>query len=542
MLDSKGVITNSRENLGEYKKFFATDKKVSSLEEAMEGADMFLGLSKGDVLSKKMVQSMADNPIVFALANPEPEIPYDDAVAARPDVIVATGRSDFPNQVNNVLGFPYIFRGALDVRATGINEAMKLAAVHAIANLTKESVPEEVNMAYGSKNLSFGKHFIIPKPLDPRLLTAVAPAVAKAAMESGIAEAKIEDWDEYRAQLGRRMGRNNKILRDVTDKAKSDPKRVVFAEADKYKVLKAAQIVKDEGIAIPILLGNKGKIQKLTEENNLDLSDVEIIDPKEDAEEATRNRYGEVLFEKRQRKGYTLYEASQKMRERNYYGTMMLQEGRADAFVSGITRNYPDAIKPALQIIGREEGVNRIAGMYIMITKKGGLYFFADTSININPSTQDLIDITLLTAKAVKNFNIEPKIAMLSFSNFGSSKSAETTKISDAVKYLHENHPELILDGDLQANFALNSNLLKEKFSFSTLADKKVNTLIFPNLASGNIAYKLVAEMADVEAIGPVLLGIKKPVHILQLGSSVREIVGMVTIAVNDAQEKSNDR
>jgi malate dehydrogenase (oxaloacetate-decarboxylating)(NADP+) len=538
MLDSKGVINNDRKELSAYKRFFATNRKLKTLQDAMMGADVFLGLSKGGVLNKSMIQSMAKDPIVFALANPDPEIPYEDAIASRPDVIVATGRSDYPNQVNNVLGFPYIFRGALDVRATGINDEMKLAAVHAIAQLTKETVPEEVNMAYGIGNLTFGRDFIIPKPMDHRLLTVVAPAVAKAAMDSGIALAPIVDWEAYEQQLIARMGRNNKLIRNITDNAKAEPKRVVFAEADNYKVLKAAQIVKDEGIAIPILLGNHLKISQLISDNNLDLDEIEVIDPKEDRQEANRKKYGKILFERRQRKGYTFYEACQKMRERSYYGAMMVEEGVADAFVSGITRNYPDAIKPALQIIGKEEGVNKIAGMYMMITKRGGVYFFADTTININPTAQDLIDITLLTAKAVRNFHIEPQIALLSFSNFGSSKSEETTKVAEAVTYLHKHHSDLVVDGEMQANFALNETLLKEKFSFSTLADKKVNTLIFPNLTAGNIAYKLVSEMAEVEAIGPILLGIKKPVHILQLGSSVREIVSMVTIAASDAQKK----
>lgn len=541
MLDSKGVVSDRRKDIDEYKAFFATDNKAENLEEAIRGADVFLGLSKGNVLTQDMIRSMAENPIVFALANPDPEIPYEDAIASRNDVIVATGRSDYPNQVNNVLGFPYIFRGALDVRATGINDEMKLAAVYAIAELTKETVPDEVNLAYGSTNLTFGRDFIIPKPLDHRLLTAVAPAVAKAAMESGVARIPITDWEVYEQELVERLGRNNKIVRDIADKARQDPKRVVFAEAEAYKVLKAAQIVKDEGIALPILLGNVEKIKKLMAEHHLDLGDTPIIDPKANGEEATRNRYGSMLFRKRQRKGYTLLEASQRMRERNYYGAMMLEDGRADAFVSGITRNYGSAIKPALEVVGREEGVKKIAGMYIIVTKKGGVYFFADTTININPTVDDLVEITLLTARAVKKFSIEPRIALLSFSNFGSTRHEEAIKMSKAVELLHKEHPDLIVDGELQANFAINSALMKEKFSFSTLSDHKVNTLIFPNLSSGNIAYKLLSEMADVEAIGPILLGINKPVHILQLGSSVREIVSMVAIAVNDAQEKRNN-
>lgn len=538
MLDSKGVLRPDRDDLDEQKKHFSNATATAkTLEEAVKGADVFVGLSKGNVLSQKMVQSMAANAIVFALANPDPEIPYAEALEARKDIIMATGRSDHPNQVNNVLGFPFIFRGALDVRATQINEAMKLAAVYAIANLAKEPVPEMVNLAYDSKNITFGPEYIIPKPIDPRLIYTVAPAVAKAAMESGVAQHKIENMDSYVQELINRLGLDNKLIRNLTNKAKQNPKRVVFAEADHYKILKAAQQVADEGIAKPILLGDKEKIKKLIAENNLDLSDIPIIDPRTAEEEDRRNNFGDIFFKKRQRRGVTGYEARKLMTERNHYGAMMVETGAADAMISGLTRKYADPIRPALQIIGVQENVRRVAGMYIMNTKQGP-YFFADTTMNVNPSVQELVDITVLTANSVKQFNIIPRIALLSFSNFGSVDGEVPNKVRDAVEILHKNYPGMIVDGDMQANFALNNELLKEQFPFSDLVDKKVNTLIFPNLASGNIAYKLLQEMGAAEAIGPVLIGLKKPVHVLQLGSSVREIVNMVTIAVVDAQSK----
>ncbi|HEY0031506.1 MAG TPA: phosphate acyltransferase, partial [Bacteroidia bacterium] len=538
MLDSKGVLTTERTELDGEKKFFATtNKKIKTLEEAMKDADVFVGLSKGNVVSQKMVQSMAKRPIVFALANPDPEIPYADAMAARPDIIMATGRSDHPNQVNNVLGFPFIFRGALDVRATQINEAMKLAAVYAIANLAKELVPETVNLAYDSKNIVFGPEYIIPKPIDPRLIYTVAPAVAKAAIESGVAQHKITNWDGYVQELINRLGLDNKLIRNITNKAKQNPKRVVFAEADHYKILKAAQQVADEGIAKPILLGDAEKIKKLIAENNLDLGDIPIIDPRSKSEDDRRSAFGDIFFKKRQRRGFTLYEARKVMKERNHFGAMMVETGAADAMISGLTRKYADPIRPALQIIGVQEGVKRVAGMYIMNTKQGP-YFFADTTMNVDPSVQDLVDITVLTANSVKQFNITPRIALLSYSNFGSAEGEVPNKMREATEILHKMYPGMIVDGEMQANFALNDELLKEQFPFSDLIGKKVNTLIFPNLASGNIAYKLIQEMGGAEAIGPVLIGMKKPVHILQLGSSVREIVNMVTIAVVDAQAK----
>ncbi len=538
MLDSKGVINKVRTDLDESKKFFATDRTdIHTLEEAIKGADVFVGLSKGNILNQDMIRSMAPNCVVFALANPTPEISYELAISARQDIIVATGRSDHPNQVNNVLGFPFIFRGALDVRATAINEEMKLAAVYAIAELAKEHVPDYVNLAYGSKNLAFGPEYIIPKPIDNRLISTVSPAVAKAAMESGIAKHKITDWEAYKIELDNRLGKDNKLIKSIANKAKTNPKRVVFTEADTYKILKAAQVVKDEGIAKPILLGNREKINALIAENNLDLGDIPIIDPMEATEETKRNDFGELLWKKRQRKGVTLYDAKKLMRERNYFGAMMVETGMADAMISGLTRKYSAPIIPALQCIGIKEGNSRVAGLYIMMTKKGP-YFFADCTMNVDPTAEELVEITTLTAETVKQFNVTPRIAMLSYTNFGSSPGETPNKVAKAVGILHKDFPGLIVDGELQANFAVNNNLLKEQFPFSELVDKNVNTFIFPNLAAGNIAYKLLQELAGAEAVGPILMGLKKPVHVLQLGSSVREIVNMITIAVVDAQNK----
>ena len=506
----------------------------------MNGADAFLVLSKGGMVSQAMVKSMGAKPIVFALANPTPEITYAKAIAVREDLIMATGRSDNPNQVNNVLGFPFIFRGAMDVRATGINEAMKISAVKAIAGLAKETVPDEVSQAYGNKNLVFGSDYIIPKPMDSRLLTVVSPAVAQAAMDSGIAQKPIDNWTKYKEELENRMGLRHKFVTRLSTRAKRDPKRVVFAEADNYKILKAVEVVLDEGIAIPVLLGIKDKIEGLIKDYMLDLEGVEIIDPRSIEMEGKRKEYAKVLYEKRKRRGYTLYEAEAIMRERNYFGAMMCHLGEADAFISGLTRNYADAIKPSLQIIGKEEGVEKVAGMYMTITKNGPV-FFADTTINLEPTAQDICDITALTAKAVRNYSVIPRVALLSYSNFGSSEGEEAQKMRKAVGLIHEQHPDLIVDGELQANFAVNSELLKEKFSFSKLGNRAANTLIFPNLSSGNIAYKLVQELGEVESVGPILLGMKKSVHILQLGSSVREIVNMVIIAVVDAQVKERE-
>jgi malate dehydrogenase (oxaloacetate-decarboxylating)(NADP+) len=538
MLDSKGVIRKDGEHTDENKLFFASDRDINTLDEAMKNADVFIGLSKGNVVSKDMVKSMNKNPIVFALANPVSEISYDDAVASRPDVIVATGRSDHPNQVNNVLGFPFIFRGALDVRATQINEEMKLAAVHAIANLTKEVVPEIVNLAYNKSNLAFGRDYIIPKPLDPRLISTVAPAVARAAIKSGVAQVNIGNWSKYVEELEARIGRDDKIIKIITNKAKQDPKRIVFAEADNFKILKAAQIVRDEKIAIPILLGNKEKIRLLMEENNLDLTDISIIDPRE--EDTYVKQFGAAYFEKRKRKGFTAYEAKKIMRERNYYGCMMVETGQADAVISGLTRKYADVIKPALRIFGTRPETNIVAGMYILLTKKGPV-FFADTTVNINPDTQQLIDIVLLTANAVQQLNIVPRIAMLSYSNFGSSNEPNVLKVRSAVEYLHKHYPGLVVDGEVQANLAFNTQLLKDNYPFTELINGGANTLIFPNLEAGNIAYKLMMELAEAEAIGPILMGMNKPAHILQIGSSVREIVNMVSLAVVDAQGRKRN-
>jgi len=537
MFDSKGAITVDREGLDEQKQFFASKTKVKSLEEAMKKADVFVGLSKGDIVSKEMVKSMAKNPIVFALANPDPEISYKDATSVREDIIMATGRSDHPNQVNNVLGFPYIFRGAMDVRATCINEEMKLAAVKAIAKLAKETVPEEVNEAYEERNISFGADQIIPKPLDPRLIYWVAPAVAKAAIKSGVALEPIEDWEAYEQELIKRLGMDNKLIKNITEKAQKNPKRVVFAEADHYKILKAAQIAYEEGIAFPILLGKRKRIEKMIADNGLEFGELTIIDPREEEERERREKFAADLFEKRNRRGLTLYECNKMMRERNYFGSSMVEMGEADAMISGLTRNYRDTIRPALQVIGIDEGVNKIAGMYVLITKDGPL-FFADTTVNTDPTADELVDITLLVAKIVRRFKVQPRIAMLSYSNFGSSEGEDAIKMREAVKKLHENHPNVVVDGEIQANFALNNDLLKEFFSFSSLSNKKTNTLIFPNLSAGNIAYKLVQELTDAEVIGPILLGMKKPVHVLQIGSSVREILNMITVAVADVQTR----
>ena len=537
MFDSKGLIHQDRDDLDKHKRNFIQKCDDISLEKAFENADVFLGLSKGGVVNEKMIKSMAKNPIVFALANPDPEIEYDLAMKTRKDVIMATGRSDHPNQVNNVLGFPYIFRGALDVRATKINEEMKLAAVKAIAKLAKEPVPDVVNEAYDAKIITFGRTQIIPKPLDPRLIYWVAPAVAKAAIESGVAKEPIKDWKKYELELMQRLGLDNKLVRNLTEKAKRSPKKVVFAEADNYKILKAAAMAYEEGIAIPILLGKRHNIQKIIDEYNLDLSKCEIIDPRNESEIKHREMFAEILHEKRKRRGLTFYEAKKLMRERNYYAAAMVETGMADVMISGLTRSYKESIRPALKVIGIEESVNKIAGMYILISKDGPI-FFADTTININPSVEEIVDITLLVAKTVKEYNIKPKIALLSYSNFGSNQGADAIKMREATKVLHEKHPEIVVDGELQANFAVNKELRNDFFPFSLLSGQNTNTLIFPNLSAGNIAYKLVKEMSNQETIGPILLGMKKPVHVLQIGSSVREILNMITLGVVDVQNR----
>ena len=536
MIDREGVIRADRKNhMDETKRHFATKRNLHTLEDAMKDADAVIGLSSANTLTPAMLKSMAKNPIVFAMANPDPEIDYNLAINTRKDLIMATGRSDYPNQVNNVLGFPYIFRGALDVRATAINEEMKIAAVKAIADLAKLPVPEAVNLAYNQKNITFGKDYIIPKPLDFRLISHVAPAVAKAAIDSGVARHKIKDWEAYKDELNKRLGLDDKLMRALTVKAKGDPKRVVFAEADNYKILKAAQIVKEEGIAIPILLGDIEKIHALIEEHQLELSDVQMFDPR--VEDKMVAEYAALFFEKRKRRGVTEYEAKKAMRDRNHFGAMMLDQGDGDALISGLTKNYPLTIRPALQIIGTEADTSKVAGMYLMLTKQGPI-FLADTTVNIDPNVEELVEITKLVAKSVNKFNISPRIAMLSYSNFGNSETPNPMKVRKAVEILHQQHPELIVDGEMQANFALNPALLKDNFPFSTLNGAPANTLIFPNLDAGNAAYKILQEIGGAEAVGPILIGMKKPVHILQLGSSVREIVNMVTIAVVDAQSK----
>ncbi len=537
MLDSKGVIRNNREGLEGNKELFATNRRCETLEDAMKNADVFLGLSVANIVSTEMVQSMAKRPIVFALANPDPEISYKEAMNSRDDIIMATGRSDHPNQVNNVLGFPYIFRGAMDVRATEINENMKLAAVKAIANLAKETVLDEVSLAYEDNTLAFGPEYIIPKPLDPRLITAVAPAVAMSAVRTGVAKEEISDWNKYRESLKKRLGLDNELIRTLTARAKRNPKKVVFAEAEHYKILKAAQQVKDDGIAEPILLGRRQKILDLIEEFALEMDDVCIIDPKEIKQEDKRHEYGDIFWEKRKRKGITQFEARKLMRERNYYGSMMVEMGDADALISGITRNYRATVKPALEVIGKEEGVNNVVGMYIMRTKKGTL-FLADTTINLDPTAEEIADMSILIAKKVKQFRIKPRIALLSYSNFGSTRTKDSEKMAKAAAILKEENPNLVVDGEIQGDFALDAEKMQRIFPFSPLAEESANTLIFPNLNAGNMAYKLIQEIAEVDSIGPVLVGMKKPVHILQLGCTVREIINMVTLSVVDAQIK----
>ncbi len=535
MVDSKGVISVRRTDLNSRKKPFATELPFNTLEEAVAGADVFLGLSVEGVLSQDMVRSMAPNPIVFALANPNPEISYADAIASRPDLIFATGRSDHPNQVNNVLGFPYIFRGALDVRSTGINEEMKVAAVRAIAELAKKPVPEVVTAAYNTSHLSFGTQYIIPKPLDPRLLITVAPAVAKAAMETGIARRPITDWDKYASDLRQRMGLDNKLLRGLTEKAQENPKRVVFAEANHINMLKAAAVARAEGICIPVLLGNEERIEKLIKKHQIELEGVEIINLRHDREESTRKKYAKMLTAKRQREGMTYNEAFEKMFDRNYFGMMMVEAGDADALITGVYTKYQDAIVPAIEIVGMREGLNHIAGLNI-VTSKLGTFFFADTMVNNHPCKETLIDIAKLTHDAVNLFNTEPVMAMLSYSNFGERNVGSPAMIHEAVTYLHKNNPDMMIDGEMQVNFALDKDLRHEKFPFSKIDGKDVNTLIFPNLSSSSIAYKMMLEIGMCDTIGPIQMGLNKPIHILNVESSVRDILNMVTIAVIDAQ------
>ena len=540
MLDSKGVIRKDRSELTSQKAEFATHRKIDTLDEAMQDADVFIGLSKADIVTPNMLKTMSDNPIVFAMANPNPEISYKLAVDTRDDIIMATGRSDHPNQVNNVLGFPFIFRGALDVRATKINEAMKMAAVKALANLAKEPVPEQVNIAYGETRLAFGKEYIIPKPFDPRLIATVPPAVAKAAIKSGVSMEPIEDWNAYEEELLQRLGSDNKIVRLLHNRAKLNPKRVVFTEADHLDVLKAAQFAYDEGIAIPILLGRRDMILELMEEIEFE-ADLDIIDPKSDEELEHKNAYAKVFWKQQKRHGITLYDAEKLMRERNYFAAMMVNEGDADAVITGFSRNYPSIVKPMLKLIGLAPGATRIATTNVMMTQRGPM-FLSDTSININPSANDLKRIAQMTAKVVRMFGMVPVMAMTSYSNFGSSKDQTATKVREAVEYLHKRHPNLLVDGELQTDFALNSEMLQDIFPFSKLAGKKVNTLIFPNLESANITYKLLKELNKADSIGPIMMGLRKPVHILQLDASVEEIINMTAIAVIDAQQKEKQQ
>jgi malate dehydrogenase (oxaloacetate-decarboxylating)(NADP+) len=544
VFDKEGILHNGRTDIPELQQPYVKDKKYSSwdLAKAMKDADVFLGLSVGNVVTPDMVKSMAKNPIVFAMANPVPEIMYDVAKACRKDLIMATGRSDTPNMVNNVLGFPYIFRGALDVRATSINEAMKLAAVKALADLAKTPVPDIVNLAYNEKTLSFGEDYIIPKPLDPRLLAAVAPAVAKAAIESGVARKTIKDWDAYEIEMNSRLGLDNQLSRAIGNKARQSPKRVVFADAENSKILKAAQLVLEEKIGFPILLGDEKTIRQIAEDNAVDLEGIPIINPKANDTEDMRKSFGEIFFEKRKRKGVNNYEAYKAMKDRNHFGCMMVETGVADCMISGLSRNYPDTIKPALQIIGTDPTVKKIAGMYLLFTKKGPL-FLADTTVNFNPTAEELAEITLLVAKEVKHFNIVPRVAMLSYSNFGSSNSDEAKLVQRAHQIVKAKDPTLICDGEMQGILAFNKEILKENYPFSELINGgDVNTLIFPNLAAGNIAYNLLQEVGGADSIGPILLGLNKPVHVLQLGSSIRSIFNMVVIAVVDAQAKSKGK
>nr|WP_167614885.1 NADP-dependent malic enzyme [Maribellus sediminis] len=541
MLDSKGVLNMERTDLNPIKQEFVTLRKINTLQEAMKDADVFLGLSVGDVVSKKMIKSMAKDPIVFAMANPDPEISYEDATSVRDDIIMATGRSDYPNQINNVLGFPFIFRGALDVRATTINEEMKIAAAKALAKLAKDYVPEMVARAYNVQNITFGKDYIIPKPLDPRLITTVSTAVAHAAMETGVARNPIKSWTAYEQELRNRLGIDNKLIMGIRNKARQDPKRIVFAEANSYRILKAVQFVLREGIAKPILIGNKDKIHALIKENQLDITNVPIIDLYESVSDVKRHEFAKILYEKRKRKGMTYNECVEKMYNRDYFGSMMVETGEADAFISGFSRKYSSTIRPALQVVGVKEKFNHIAGMYILLTKRGPL-FLSDTTVNMNPSAQVLADTTILTAAEVQCFNIKPKIAMLSYSNFGAYKGeGSPVRVKEAVQMLHEKYPELMVDGEMQANYALNGKLRYSRYPFNKLGDEDANVLIFPNLSSGNITYKILQSLGPAEAVGPILMGMKKPIHILQRDSTVREIINMTAIAVIDAQSNCDE-
>jgi malate dehydrogenase (oxaloacetate-decarboxylating)(NADP+) len=537
MTDSKGVINKSREGLSKEKKYFATSKQIDTLEQAMVDSDVFIGLSMANILSEKMLKTMSRDPIVFAMANPDPEISYDKAMSVRNDIIFATGRSDLPNQVNNVLGFPFIFRGALDVRATKINEEMKKAAVLALAELAKKPVPEQVNIAYDETKLNFGKDYIIPKPFDPRLISEIPPAVAKAAIDSGVAQEPITDWDKYTQILDERLGNNQKLIRIIHRRArKAKEKKLVFTEADHLDVLKAAQICFEEKIAEPILLGGKKIIEELME--SLDFKeDLQIIDPTDKANKELIEEYSKILFKKLKRKGKTYDDVKRLLRGRDYFGSMMVENGDADCMLSGYSKSYPSVFIPLINSIGKAPGVEKVAATNLMITKQGPL-FCSDTSLNINPSYKEIAKIAVNTAKIVNMFGIEPVIAILSYSNFGSSDFDEAKKISKAVKVLHTKNPELIVDGPIQSDFALNKEMLKNRFPFSILNGRKVNTLIFPNLDSANITYKTIKELDRAVSVGPILIGLNKPIHILQLGASVDEIVNMSAISVIDANQR----
>ncbi len=538
IFDKDGLVSKDRTDLNTYLAPLAGPAgKQVTLAQAMQGADVFLGLSVGNILKPAMIASMASNPIVFAMANPTPEIGYEEAKAVRDDLIMATGRSDFPNQVNNVLGFPFIFRGALDVRATEINDEMKLAAAKALACLAKKPVPDIVNLAYNEKSLSFGPDYIIPKPVDPRLITTVSMAVAKAAMDSGVATKPIANWENYELQLAKRLGLDNQVMKFIMKRAKSKPKRILFADAENLKVLKAVREVLDEGIAKPILLGNREKIQAICEDNHVDLGDTEILDFKHADNADLVAEFADLFYEKRKRRGVTRWEANKQVRKSNYFAAMMLETDRADGVISGLTKNYPESIRPALQIIGKQKGVKKVSGMYLLLSQKGPL-FFSDTTVNFDPSVEDIVEITELTAKAVKRFNIVPRIALLSYSNFGSADGADAIKMRQATQILQEKHPDWIIEGEMQAHLAFDKELRQQNYPFAALGNEMANTLIFPNLSAANIAYNLLKEAADIEYVGPILLGLGKPTHILQLGASVREIVNMVAIAVVEAQSK----
>ena len=532
MYDSKGCLHKGRTNLNKYKMQFAVDKDMGSLTDAMKGADVFVGLSVGGVVSKDMIKSMTKDPIVFAMANPDPEITYEDATAARDDIIIATGRSDYPNQVNNVLGFPFIFRGALDVRASKVNEEMKMAATLALAGLAKEKVPEMVLRAYEGEEFTFGRHYIIPKPFDPRVLWHVAPAVAKAAMDTGVAGVNIEDWDAYREQLKERLGLSKEVIRVMVQKAKRNPKRVVYPDGEDEKIIRAAHSVVGDKIAKPVLLGNEDTIKNAIKNLGYDVNELEIIDP---TLSEKRKIYAQKYFDKRERKGVTLRQANQMMNKPNYFGPMMVDAGDADAYIGGLNAHYPRTIKPALQCIGVKEGFKVVSGLYIVIAKND-VYFFADTTVNINPSAEELAEIAISAADTVKDFEIVPKVAMLSFSNFGSSSSPESLKVQEAVKKIKQLRPDIIVDGEMQADTAVIPELIEKDFPFSNLKGR-ANVLIFPDLNSGNIAYKLMARIGQATVVGPILMGMKKPIHVLQRNAPVEDIINMTAIAVVGANK-----